>query len=143
MIKLVQPLLVTLLLIVGTTPAMIYIPGVPVDSMTLYQLQVACNMFQDRLKADPSLSDSFQLYGDAYLTNYFLQKVANDPGIAQYNNVLYGEQNSVNHGNKNIIFGNGNKVAGSSNYIFSSDFDSSQVSSGSITNNLVLDDWLI
>ena len=113
MIKLAQTLLVVLLLVVGTTPAMIYIPGVPVNSMTLYQLQTACNMLQDRLNSDPSLSDSFQLYGDTYLVNYFLQKVANDPGIAQYNNVIYGEQNKVNSGNKNIIFGKGNSVSGS------------------------------
>ena len=113
MIKLAQTLLVVLLLVVGTTPAMIYIPGVPVNSMTLNQLQIACNILQNRLNSDPSLSDSFQLYGDTYLVNYFLQKVANDPGLAQYNNVIYGEQNKVQSGNKNIIFGKGNTVSGS------------------------------
>ena len=38
------PIVLLLILVVDITPAMIYIPGVPVNSMTLYQLQVACNM---------------------------------------------------------------------------------------------------
>ena len=84
----------------------------------------------------------FTLYKDTYVANYFLQKVANDPGIASYNNVMVGGANSVT-GNKNIIFGNNNTVSGNQNYIFSQNFNSSTVSNGSITNNLVLDDWVI
>lgn len=134
------------LLVVDITPAMIYIPGVPVNSMTLYQLQVACNMLQNDLNRNPSLprSSGYKLYSDTYLANYFLQKVANDPGIASYNNVIYGAGNSVVKGNKNIIFGHGNTVAnGSNNYVFSQNFDSSQVNTSTNQNNLVLDNWLI
>ena len=115
------PLFIVLLLIASASPAMIYIPGIPVNSMTLYQLQVACNNLQDSLNANPHLPPSmaFKFYSDVYLANYFLQKVANDPGITAYNNVLAGEQNTVNNGNKNIIFGNGNQVTGNNNYVFS------------------------
>ena len=102
-------ILLTLFMIISINCAVIYIPGVPVNSMTLYQLQVACNNLQNRLNSDPSLSDGFSLYGDTYLANYFLQKIANDPGIAAYNNVIYGENNTA-QGNKNIIFGAGNSV---------------------------------
>ena len=86
----IPTLIMTILLFVSSNSAVIYIPGVPVNSMTLYQLQVACNILQDRLNQDPSLSNGFQLYADTYLANYFLQKIANDPGIAAYNNVIYG-----------------------------------------------------
>jgi len=133
-----------LLMVVGITPAIIYIPGVPVDQMTLYQLQAACNILQNDLANNPTLprSMAFRFYSSTYLANYFLQKVANDPGIASYNNILVGAGNAV-AGNKNIIFGNSNSVYGSNNYIFSQNFNSSAVSSGSISNNLVLDDWVI
>jgi hypothetical protein len=35
---------VLFLLVWGGTAAMIYIPGVPVNPLSLYQLQVACNI---------------------------------------------------------------------------------------------------
>ena len=95
-----------------STAAVIYIPGVvPADPMSLYQLQAACNMLQNRLNEDPSLPryKGFQLYADTYLANYFLQKVANDPGIAAYNNIITGANNTAT-GNKNLIFGTGNNV---------------------------------
>ena len=84
--------LVAVLLVVSTSPAMIYIPGIPVNSVTLYQLQVACNMLQESLNANPHLPShlAYKFYSHVYLANYFLQKVANDPGIAAYNNVLVG-----------------------------------------------------
>ena len=118
--SLLQPLAL-LLLVASISPAMIYIPGIPVNSMSLYQLQVACNMLQDSLNANPHLPSymGHHFYSRVYLANYFLQKVANDPGVAAYNNVLVGEQNTVNNGNKNIIFGNGNGVSGNNNYVFS------------------------
>ncbi len=125
-------------------PALIYIPQIPVDPLTLYQLQVSCNILEADLNYNPNLPNRYAdyYYGDVYLANYFLQKVANDPGIASYNNVLYGEGNVVT-GDKNLIFGDGNSVLGSQNYIFSSNFSSQQVSSTAISNNLVLDNWLI
>ena len=85
---------------------------------------------------------AYILYKDTFVANYFLQKVANDPGIASYNNVMVGGGNSIS-GNKNIIFGNNNAVSGTKNYIFSQNFNSSAVNPGSINNNLVLDDWVI
>lgn len=102
------------------SPALIYIPEIPVNPLTLYQLQVACNILQADLNYDPRLPFRYAnyYYKDVYLANYFLQQVANDPGIVNYNNILYGADNGV-AGNKNIIFGNGNTVYGSSNYIFS------------------------
>ena len=102
------------ILAISVQTAVIYIPGVPVNSMSLYQLQVACNMLQEDLNLNPSLpaSSGYTLYSDTFLAKYFLDKVANDPGIAAYNNILYGADNTA-VGNKNIIFGNGNKVAGS------------------------------
>ena len=137
-------LLLLLLMIVGISPAVIYIPGVPVNQMTLYQLQAACNILQADLNANPSLPQAmaYRLYSDTYMANYFLQKVANDPGIASYNNVMVGGNNTL-AGNKNIIFGNNNAVSGNQNYIFSQNFNSSALSSGSVSNNLVLDDWVI
>ena len=86
----------------------------------------------------------FQLYADTYLANYFLQKVANDPGIASYNNIITGANNTAT-GNKNLIFGTGNNVSGSNNYVFSQDYDSSQTVNGNqlASHHLVLDDWLI
>ena len=136
-------LIATALLFLVVSPAMVYVPGIPVDSMTLYQLQVACNTLQDRLNTYPDLprSQGYKMYSDVYLVNYFLQKVANDPGIAYYNNIIYGAGNSIENGNKNIIFGNGNAVKGSNNYVFSSNFDPS--TSSSTDQNLVLDDWLV
>jgi hypothetical protein len=73
-----------------------------------------------------------------------LQKVANDPGIAAYNNVLYGQDN-IAAGNKNIVFGNDNAVLGSNNYIFSEGYDSTATTNGNqeASHHLVLDDWLI
>lgn len=85
---------------------------------------------------------AYNYYGDVYLANYFLQQVANDPGIASYNNVLIGSGNAAS-GNKNLIFGNGNTVSGSSNYIFSQNFNGSAISSQDLSNNLVLDNWVI
>lgn len=138
------PALVLLLLVSNISPAVIYIPGIPVDQMTLYQLQAACNILQSDLDNNPHLPQSmaFRFYSDTYLANYFLQKVANDPGIASYNNVIAGGNNAVG-GNKNIIFGNSNTVLGHQNYIFSQNFDSTKVSDEGINNNLVLDDWVI
>ena len=135
------------LFIALSSAAVIYIPGVvPTDPMNLYQLQAACNMLQNRLNQDPSLPryKGFQLYADTYLANYFLQKVANDPGIASYNNIIVGESNTAS-GNKNLIFGTGNSVTGSNNYVFSQDYDSSQTTNGSqeASHHLVLDDWLV
>ena len=140
----VTTLLLTLLLVWGSSSAMIYIPGVPVNPLTLYQLQVACNILQADLNNFPSLPQAYayNFYGDVYLANYFLKQVANDPGILNYNNVLYGSGNTAS-GNKNIVFGNGNQVSGSNNYIFSEGFSSSAVSSGDINSNLVLDNWVI
>ena len=102
------------------SPAMIYIPGIPVNPMSLYQLQIASNMLQERLNQYPHLpqSQAFNMYADVYRTNYFLQKVASDPGIAAYNNVVYGSNNGVG-GNKNIVFGHNNNVIGNNNYVFS------------------------
>lgn len=137
-------LLLALLFIWGSSAALIYIPGVPVNPLTLYQLQVACNILQADLNNYPSLPSTYayNFYGDVYLANYFLTQVANDPGIVNYNNVLYGA-NNIAAGNKNIIFGNGNTVSGSNNYIFSSDFNGTAVSSDSLNSNLVLDNWVI
>lgn len=137
-------LVLALLLVYSVVPALIYIPDVPVDPMKLYQLQVSCNMLQNRLNLDPTLPKSmaYYYYADTYLANYFLQQVANDPGIANYNNVIFGGNNTA-AGNKNIIFGNGNQVFGSNNYVFSQGFNSSSVSNTAISNNLVLDNWLI
>ena len=137
-------LLILVLMLAGISPAVIYIPGIPVDQMTLYQLQAACNILQTDLVNNPTLprSMAYRLYSDTYLANYFLQKVANDPGIASYNNVLVGGGNSV-AGNKNIIFGNNNQVTGNQNYIFSQNYNSSSANPDSTNNNLVLDDWLI
>lgn len=128
----------------SVTPALIYIPGVPVNPMSLYQLQAACNMLQRDLNIDPSLPQSmaYNYYAGTYLSNYFLQQVANDPGIVNYNNIIYGANNTA-AGNKNIMFGNGNKVVGNNNYIFSQGFNSSAISNSSISNNLVLDNWLV
>ena len=126
------------------SPALIYIPEIPVNPMTLYQLQVACNILEADLNYDPRLPFKYAnyYYNDVYLANYFLQQVANDPGIVNYNNILYGQNNGV-VGNKNIIFGNTNTVYGSQNYVFSQNFDSSLISNTAISNNLVLDNWLI
>lgn len=112
--------------------------------MTLYQLQVACDILQKELINNPTLplSEAYTIYADTYLANYFLQQVANDPGIASYNNVIYGGSNNAT-GNKNIIFGAGNSVQGSNNYIFSQNFNSSALTNSSISGNLVLDNWLI
>lgn len=112
--------------------------------MNLYQLQVACDKLTANLNLNPSLpkSKGYSFYADAYLANYFLSKVANDPGIANYQNVIYGSDNTLS-GNKNIIFGANNNVNGNYNYIFSEDFDSSQLNPNSLNNNLVLDEWLI
>ena len=82
------------------------------------------------------------LFKGTFVANYFLQKVANDPEIASYNNVMVGGGNSLS-GNKNIIFGNNNAVSGTQNYIFSQNFTTSAMSPGSTNNNLVLDDWVI
>lgn len=137
-------IVLAVLLVCTASAALIYIPDVPVDPMKLYQLQVSCNMLQNRLNLDPSLPKSlaYNYYADTYLANYFLQQVANDPGIVNYNNVLFGSNNTA-VGNKNIIFGNQNQVFGSNNYVFSQGFNSSSVSNTAISNNLVLDNWLI
>ena len=144
MSSITSSLLLLVLMVVGISPAMIYIPGIPVDQMTLYQLQAACNILQTDLVNNPTLprSMNYRLYSDTYLANYFLQKLASDPGIASYNNVIAGATNYV-AGNKNIIFGNNNQVNGSHNYIFSQNYNSSSASPDSVNNNLVLDDWLI
>lgn len=119
MISSIRFLVIIGLLLLSCNSAVIYIPGVPVNSMTLYQLQVACDQLQNNLNSDPTLSNSFKVYADTYLANYFLQKIANDPGIAAYNNVIYGDGNQIHQGNKNIVFGTGNSLKGSYNYVFS------------------------
>ena len=93
MISSIRFLVIIGLLLLSCNSAVIYIPGVPVNSMTLYQLQIACDQLQNNLNSDPTLSNSFKVYADTYLANYFLQKIANDPGIAAYNNVIYGDGN--------------------------------------------------
>lgn len=124
--------------------ALIYIPQIPVNQMNLYQLQVACNILEGDLNSNPNLPQSmaYKLYADTYMSNYFLQMVAHDPAIVNYNNIIYGQNNTIS-GNSNIIFGGDNTVYGTSNYIFSENFDSTSVSNLPISNNLVLDNWLI
>lgn len=140
----VHSMLLLLLLIVGSSPALIYIPGIPVDQMTLYQLQAACNILEYNLDSNPTLpqSKAYKIYGDTYLANYFLQKLVADPGIASYNNVLVGNNISMS-GNKNIIFGNQIALNGSQNYVFTQNFNSSAISQEAINNNLVLGNWAI
>jgi len=137
-------LLCSVLLIFAVSSALIYIPGIPVDQMNLYQLQVASNMLESDLinnLGKPTQNNS-RTYVNAYTVNYFLQKLANDPGIANFNNVVAGSGATV-VGSKNIIFGNNNQLTGNNNYIFSQNFNSSKLSSGPISNNLVLDNWLV
>jgi hypothetical protein len=84
------------------------------------------------------------LYGKTYLVAYYLNQISAQPAILNANNVLVGTNNVV-AGTKNFLIGSNNAVTGSGNYIFSNNFNSSNVaatSSGS-NSNLVLDEWLI
>lgn len=129
------------LLVTLVTSATIFIPGVPCDPMTLYQLQVGSDILLNDLRANPTLpvSKGFTFYKDTYFVNYMLQKLSNDEGLKHYTNVIYGKENGIKNGHKNIIFGNNNEVSGNNNYIFSEDFNSTAVKGTDIENHLVLD----
>lgn len=137
-------------LILAVRSALIYIPGIPVNQMNLYNLQVASDLLQrdlngtsmTNLQFNNSRRNNFTTYAYSYVTNYFLQLVANDPGIVNFNNVIVGSGSNV-VGSKNIIFGNNNNITGSRSYVFSQNFDTSKVKNGSISDSLVLDNWLV
>jgi hypothetical protein len=130
--------------------ALIYIPGIPVNQMNLYSLQVVSDLLQRDLNGTSKTNLHFNnnrrnnltTYNYSYMVNDFLQKVANDPGIVNFNNLIAGSGVSV-VGRKNIIFGNNNKINGSRNYVFSQSFDTNKVKNRSISDSLVLDNWLI
>ena len=114
--------------------ALIYIPGIPVNQMNLYSLQVVSDLLQRDLNGTSITNRHFNnnqrnnltTYIYSYMVNYFLQKVANDPGIVNFNNLIVGSGATV-VGSKNIIFGNNNKINGSRNYVFSQSFDTNKV----------------
>lgn len=60
--------------------------------MTLYQLQAGSDILLNDLRVDPSLprTNAYKYYSDTYFVNYFLQKLANDPGLKDYSNVVMG-----------------------------------------------------
>lgn len=130
--------------------ALIYIPGIPVNKMNLYRLQVASDLLQYDLNGSSTTNlhfnnpkrNNFTTYFYSYVVNHFLQLVANDPGIANFNNMMVGSGNTV-VGSKNIIFGNSNIVNGNKSFVFSQNFDTSKVKNGSISDSLVLDNWLV
>lgn len=143
-------ILLLAILLQATHAALIYIPGIPVNQYNLYGLQVASDLLERDLHG-ASLTNqpynnpnrnNFTTYVYTSIVNYFLQLVANDPGIVNFNNVIVGSGDSV-VGNKNIIFGNNNNVVGSRSYVFSQNFDTSKTKTGSISDSLVLDSWLI
>lgn len=139
-----KAILCSVLLIFAVSSALIYIPGIPVDQMNLYQLQVASDYLQNDLNSNfgKPTQNNTKTYAYSYMVNYFLQKLVNDPGIANYTNVIAGSANTV-VGNKNIIFGNNGKVLGDKNYVFSQNFDSTKVTTGNFNDNLILDNWLM
>lgn len=133
---------VVLCIIIGNA-AVVYIPGVQIDPMLIYQLQATCNILQADLIATygKSSENDINYYIKTYAVNYFLQQLSKNPNISAYNNIISGSNNTV-LGSHSIIVGSNNYVNGSNNYIFSQDFNTSLVG-GSTSNSLVLDNWLI
>lgn len=136
------PLFAVFFLLVS--PALIFIPNIPVNQMTLFQVQVACDRLESELrtKYGTLLQDNMLLYAKVYLANFFLQQLSSDPGISSYSNVVFGS-NTVTTGSKNIIIGSNGTIVGNFNYVFSQNFNSNAVEGQSINNSLVLDEWLI
>jgi len=131
------------LLILLINPALIYIPNVQINSLLLYQVQVACDRLETELRTNfgTTLQNNTLLYAKVYLANYFLTQLNTDPAISNFSNAIFGSNNTVN-GSKNIIIGDNGTVVGNYNYVFSQNFTTSSVGS-SISNSLVLDEWLI
>jgi hypothetical protein len=63
-----------LVLFSACSPAVIYIPGVTVDPMIIYQAQTAINRLQAGLRATygTAMQDSFDYYAKTWAANYFL-----------------------------------------------------------------------
>lgn len=123
--------------------ALIYIPNVSINPLLVYQVQVACDRLETELRANygTTLQNNTILYAKVYLANYFLTQLNFDPAISNYSNVIFGANNSVN-GSKNIIIGDNGNIVGNYNYVFSQNFTTSTVGT-SISNSLVLDEWLV
>ena len=128
------------LLVTQSQQAMIYVPGLPIDPILIFKIQVACDRLENELRATygTSLQRDFLIYAKIYMAEYFLNKLSKEPNIAQYNNMVAGD-NSGAVGEKNIVIGNDNMIVGNSNYVFSKGFESDIP----VDNSLVLDEWLI
>jgi hypothetical protein len=130
---------VTLALLVWVSaPALIYIPGVQIDPVLIYQVQVSCDRLEASLRATyGTISESdIDYYVKTYAANYFLHQLSNAPPLRPYSNVVVGSNNTANTSHS-IIIGNDNIVLGTGNYVFSQNFNS--VAAGATGNDLVLD----
>ena len=127
-----------LLLIVGCSSAVIYIPGVTVDPIIIYQAQTAINRLQANLRATygTAMQDSFDYYAKTWAANYFLQRLTQSEQLKPYSNIISGQNNTVTS-SSSLIIGSNNQVAGNGNYVFTSNFNSA--AAGATGNDLVID----
>jgi hypothetical protein len=67
-------LAILLVVIGGCSSAVIYIPGVTVDPIIIYQAQTAINRLQANLRATygTAMQDNFDYYAKTWAANYFL-----------------------------------------------------------------------
>lgn len=128
------------LLLWSAWPALIYIPGVQVDPLMLYQVQVACDRLESTLRLNYGTVNQNDLdnYIKTYVANYFLKMLASSPQLAPYSNVIAGTNNTVKAANS-IVVGNNNNVVGVGNFVFSQNYNA--VAAGNTGADLVLDEW--
>jgi|LakMenEpi03Aug12_release.lakeMendotaPanAssembly.Ray.scaffolds.fasta_scaffold277618_1 hypothetical protein len=133
---------VLFVLTVGCRCAVIYIPGVTLDPMVIYQAQTAINRLQANLRATygTAMQDSFDYYAKTWAANYFLKQLTQSEQLKQYSNIVSGQNNTV-ASTSSLIIGNNNQVSGSGNYVFTSNFNSA--AAGGTGNDLVVDEWLV
>ena len=133
-------LLLVVALLALSRAALIYVPGIPVDQMVLYQVQAACDNLQEEIekKFGTAGQNNYKLFIQTYMATFYLKRLAADPGISKYNNIIYGGGNTAS-GNKNFMIGSSNQVTGDDNFVFSNDFQNNTP----IDNALVLDDWVV
>jgi uncharacterized membrane protein len=125
--------------------ALIYIPGIPVDQLSLLRAQIALNIWEIDLMENygKPTENALNIKRNTDRVAQNLQVLSEE--LSPYNNAIIGSANGVK-GNKNLIIGNSNTVLGSNNYIFTSNFNSLQDTkagaSGTMSNTLVSDNWV-
>lgn len=126
--------------------ALIFIPGVPVDQLSLLKTQIALNIWElDLINNYGKPTESpLNIKRNTDRVAQYLDNLSQQ--LSPYNDVVIGNSNGV-RGSNNLIIGNRNAVVGSNNYVFSSDFSTlarktKATATGAMSHTLVSDNWV-